>query len=283
MPARIKRNPFSSSFVAALLLLLLLMLLASSLRSESVAGDKNGSDEAAFEQALAGNWREVFCDPCTDDWTEKWFLDGEIATVSNSKDGMRLTAGPQYKNDAHHMVLWTKDRFEGDIKIEYEYTRLDQEKRCVNILYIQATGSGVEPYETDITKWSELRRVPAMKMYFNHMNTYHISYAAYPNVDDASEDYVRARRYMPKKRGLKGTDLAPDYFRTGLFESSVPHRITVIKRGNHLCMRVINPQTTSYFHWHNEKLPPVESGRIGLRHMYTRSARYKNFRISIMN
>ena len=59
---------------------------------------------------------------------------------------MTLTAGPEFKNDAHHMVLWTKDTFQGDLKIEYEYSRIDEATNCVNILYIQATGSGDSPY-----------------------------------------------------------------------------------------------------------------------------------------
>jgi hypothetical protein len=238
-------------------------------------------DRKAFEEADNRAWQEVFFDSCTGDWTEKWFLDGEIAAASSGREGMRLTAGPQFGNNAHHMVLWIKDVFEGDLKIEYEYTRLDFEKRCVNILYVQATGSGQGPYKTDIAEWNELRRIPAMGMYFNHMDTYHISYAAYPNEEDESDDYVRARRYMPEKQGLEGTDLAPDYFRSGLFKPGVPHRFTVIKRINNLMMRVSNDEKTSYFHWHNDKLPPIEAGRIGLRHMFTRSARYKNFRVSV--
>ncbi len=167
------------------------------------------ADKAAFEKVAAGAvWAEVFSDTCTADWKDKWFLDGEVGTVTNSPDGMTLTAGPEFKNDAHHMVLWTKDSFAGDLKIEYDYTRLDEAPNCVTILYIQATGSGQGPYAKDITKWSGLRKVPAMRMYYDHMNTYHISYAANPGTEKA---YVRGRRYMPEKQGLKGTNLKPDY------------------------------------------------------------------------
>jgi len=77
------------------------------------------ADKAAFEKAAAGAaWAEVFSDSCTADWKEKWFLDGEVGTVTNSPEGMTLTAGPEFRNDAHHMVLWTKDSFEGDLKID---------------------------------------------------------------------------------------------------------------------------------------------------------------------
>ena len=242
-----------------------------------ITGIRN--NKAAFEKAAAGtSWVEVSSDGCTRDWKAKWFLDGEVGTVTNSKEGMTLTAGPEFKNDAHHMVLWTKDTFEGDLKIEYEYTRLDEATNCVNILYIQATGSGDSPYAKDIKKWSELRKVPAMKTYYNHMNTYHISYAANPGTKKA---YIRGRRYMPQKQGLKGTELKPDYSTPNLFATGVKHRITVIKQDRHLCMRVENPDQVAYFHMINPDLPVISEGRIGLRHMFTRSARYANFRVSV--
>ena len=154
---------------------------------------------------------------------------------------MDLTAGPEFRNDAHHMVLWTRESFAGDLKIEYDYTRLDNEKQCVTILYIQATGSGEAPCLKDIAQWNALRGVSAMKMYFNHLNTYHISYAAFPNSGDDRTQYFRARRYMPKKTGLRNTDLEPDYYPKGLFESGVEHKITVIKKDRDLFMRVENP------------------------------------------
>tara|TARA_B100000497_G_scaffold80596_1_gene89899 strand:- start:51 stop:860 length:810 start_codon:yes stop_codon:yes gene_type:complete len=236
-------------------------------------------DQAAFEQANHSNWQTAFTDDCTGDWTEQWFLDGEVGTVTNGLDGMELTAGPEFKNDAHHMVLWTNDVFAGDVKIEYDYTRLDEETNCVNILYIQASGSGEAPYVEDITEWNELRKVPAMRMYFDHMQTYHISYAAFPNDEDATS-YIRARRYMPNATGLKGSDLEPDYYPEGLFGTGVPHKITVIKKARDLYMKVENAEQTLYCHMANPDLPAITEGRIGLRHMFTRSSRYKNIRIS---
>ncbi len=231
--------------------------------------------KTAFATAESAEWEQVFFDPCTEDWTERWTLDGKVGTVTTGEEGMTLTAGPEFRNDAHHMVLWTKDSYEGDVRIEYDYTRMDSENRCVNILYIQATGSGKGPYKKDIAAWAGLREVPAMKMYFNHMNAYHISVAAFP------QDYIRARRYMPEKRGLKGTDLAPDYFRLGFFKTGVPHHITVIKTGNRIVMHVKDPEKEAYLQWQNTRLPPIEEGRIGLRNMFTRSARYRNLSIAV--
>ena len=237
-------------------------------------------EKSRFDMAAAADWREVFSDDGTGDWKEQWFLDGEIGSVESSPRGMTLTGGPRFKNDAHHMVLWTKKSFEGDLKIEYDYTRLDFETRCVTILYIQATGSGKGPYAKDITEWNELRKVPSMKRYFDHMNSFHISYAAFPNDEDTTQ-YIRGRRYMPETgNAMKGTALKPDYYPEGFFEPGVPHHMTVIKRGKHILMRIENDRQVYYCDMSNADLPPVTEGRIGLRHMYTRSARYKNFRIS---
>ena len=244
-------------------------LLCSNLQAE---------EKAAFEKvAEEVLWKEVFTDPCTEDWKAKWFLDGEIGTVKNSPKGMTLTAGPEFKNDAHHMVLWTKESFEGDLRVEYDYTRLDEALNCVTILYIQATGSSKGPYANDISKWSELRKVPAMKTYYNHMHAYHISYAAHPGTKKA---YIRGRRYMPERQGLKGTELKPDYSAKDLFATGVKHHITVIKKDRDLHMRIKNPDQVVYCHMTNSDLPVITSGRIGLRHMFTRSARYANFTVS---
>jgi hypothetical protein len=236
-------------------------------------------DMAAFETVVAGaKWEEAFSDSCTKDWKAKWFLDGEVGSVTNSPEGMTLAAGPEFKNDAHHMVLWTKDSFEGDLKIEYEYTRLDEATNCVTILYVQATGSGEGPYAKDITKWSGLRKTPAMKMYYDHMHAYHISYAANPGTKKA---YIRGRRYMPERQGLEGTQLKPDYSTPELFATGVKHHITVIKKDRDLSMRVENPDQVVYCHMTNPDLPVITAGRIGLRHMFTRSARYANLRVSV--
>ena len=237
------------------------------------------SEKDAFAKASMAKWQEAFFDPGTGDWKDRWFLDGEVGQVTSGPNGMELTAGPEFRNDAHHIVLWTHESFSGDLKIEYDYTRLDDETRCVNILYIQATGSGNGRYAKDISKWNELRRVPAMQMYFDHMHTYHISYAAFPNNEDTT-GYIRARRYLPEASGLKGTDLEPDYDSKGLFKKGFPHKITVIKKPRELLMRIENAEQTYHCRLTNPDLPPIEEGRIGLRHMFTRSSRYRNFRVS---
>lgn len=238
---------------------------------------------ALFRQIESAAWEEVFVDTCTNRWEDRWFLDGLKGRVETGPDGMVLSAGPVQGDDAGHVVLWTKEIFEGDVRIDYEYTKLDDTIHNVNILYVLASGSGEGVFDQDIAKWSRLREIPSMRLYFNHMNAYHISYAAYDqDNEDPVDDYIRSRRYLPETgRGLQGTDLKPDYLQTGLFETGVPHRITAIKSGDDLFMYVRNEDQDLLCHWKTDAFPPVTPGRIGLRHMYTRSARYRDFRVSV--
>lgn len=234
-----------------------------------------------FVQLSNLDWKEVFNDPCTEDWTTRWTLDGLKATVTNSEQGMDFTAGPDRKDDASHAVLWTRKSFAGDIRLDYEYVKLDPVIEAVTILYIQATGSGAGGYDKDIAKWADQREVPAMAQYFNHMHLYHISCAAF-DIDnhDPENDYIRARRYMPESPdGLENTHFTPEYYKTGLFKPGVPHTITVIKKGNELFMHIRNKQKEQLCRWSTSAFPPILEGRIGLRHMWTRAARYRNFRI----
>jgi hypothetical protein len=239
-----------------------------------------GPDDARFKQLLKSEWSLAFEDPCTQDWKKQWTLDGRKATITHDREGMTFQAGPTWKDDACHAVLWTKNSFKDDIKIEYEYTRTDKADRAVTILYVQATGSGRGPYTEDISRWANLREIPSMRTYWENMNTYHISYAAFgASKDDPESDYIRARRYLPGPNArLRGTELKPDYFEPGLFDTGVPHRIVVIKVGDELYMQIRNSERIVLCHWKNTS-SPITEGRIGLRHMYTRAARYRDFRV----
>ncbi|KKL53826.1 hypothetical protein LCGC14_2271540, partial [marine sediment metagenome] len=233
----------------------------------------NSDEEERFDELYKSAGETLFSDNGTGDWSEKWHLDGKIGYVENSKEGMDFHAGPEIKNDAHHAVLWTKETFAGDLLIEYDYTRLDTSDAQVNIIYIEATGSGEGEYTKDIFEWNKLREVPSMSTYFNNMNTLHISYAAL----DIEEDYVRARRYRPDLgTRLKGTDLGATYG-TGFFKTGVKHHIIIVKKGFDLYMKVSNDEQSELYKWNYADHPEVREGRIALRHMYSRSSRYKNF------
>jgi hypothetical protein len=47
-----------------------------------------------------------------------------------------------------------------------------------------------------------------------------------------------------------------------------------------LRLKVSNPEQTKCFHWKNTTAPGIEHGRIGLRHMWGRSACYRDISIS---
>lgn len=244
------------------------------------------NDQQLFDKLNAlEQWHNVMHDSGTKDWNEHWFVDGTKNTLSNSARGMTFTTGSVEMDPAHHGVLWTKQSFAGDIKIEYDYTRLDTEHKWVNILYIQATGVGTKPYLEDISRWSALRAIPKMKTYFNHMNLLHISYAAFGAKDvGVDADYVRARRYPLSPGGtfFSDTKVAGDYHATGLFVPNEKYHVTVIKKGHHLLMEFKNEQRSRLFSWDTSQYPLVSHGRIGLRQMWRKSVIYKDFKVSIL-
>lgn len=248
-----------------------------------------------FQRAFSSDWTSVMYDSCTGNWNDKWFLDGQRAQVKNSDKGMFFSGGPTSGDSSCHAVLWTKEIFSGDIKIEYEYTRMDcADDGGVNILYFLASGIGEGQYVSDISEWSDRREIPVMSAYLRYMKLLHISYAAFGSDAPEGKDYVRARHYPVKEGGNKNR-FSPTFFDTGLFKPGATYRITVIKKDNDLYFNVefladgavyfFNPKTdrkSKLFHWNIENAPKVLEGRIGLRHMATRASRYKNFRVSVL-
>tara|TARA_R110002111_G_scaffold53434_7_gene92838 strand:- start:1640 stop:2395 length:756 start_codon:yes stop_codon:yes gene_type:complete len=242
----------------------------------------NGSISELEELNNSKNWKKTFKDCGNGNWEDKWFLDGEMATITNSKKGMHFRAGPEDKNDVHHAVLWTKDSFEGNLKMEFDYTKKDTVHKNVTILYIQATGNGKIPFEKDITKWNHLRKIPSMRTYFNNMNALHISYAAF---DPDGNEYVRARRYpTTEELAFKDIVVEPSYDNLkDLFKKDVTYHITVIKTKEKLFFKVEGDNREETFFWDLSQKEPIIEGRIGLRHMYARSAQYKNFKVYSRN
>lgn len=239
---------------------------------------------SSFKKVMKKDKELVFADDCTKKWQENWMLDGTKGKVENTPNGMHFLAGPEFGNDTSHAVLWTKESFQNNLVIEYDYTRTDSTIRCVNILYFLATGKNVDGYNKDISTWNEKRTVPHMYTYFNNMNTYHISYAAFGvKNDNETEDYIRMRRYMPlKNNGLKSTDIEGDHLNTGLFNTGETFRITVVKYDSTVWMNIQSKTNKAHkllCEWDTSKYPDLTEGRIGLRHMYTRGAIYKDFKV----
>jgi hypothetical protein len=237
--------------------------------------------DTRFDALQKIEWMQVFEDSGREDWRIKWFLDGDRAKVENSCEGMTIHAGTTVGSDADHVVLWTKDVFEGKkLKIEYNFTRIDTSSaNTVNIIFIMAQGGGGK--SQDIAEWAHERREPAMSIYFNNMDTYHISYAV-SGTEPASESgrYIRGRRYMPSAGGgLRGTELLPEYMNVPLFEPGVTCQMTLIKAECELFMLVKGNDKEMLFYFNASEFPAIEKGRIGLRQMFTRISRYSDIKI----
>ncbi len=233
-----------------------------------------------FDALMAASGPVEWTSPVGEQWREGWFLDGRVGRVEPTAEGFELWAGPTPRDNAHHVVLWTQREFSGDLRLDFDYVRLDDATDDVNILYLFARGSGTAPYVEDLSAWRELRAEPRMAWYFSHVATYHISFAAFGDADHPGVDYIRARRYLPEtKVYLNGTDFAPDNFDTGLFKPGVRYHFTVIRAGTDLFMRVTGPDHERLFHWDTSRLPRLETGRIGLRHMAGRAARYEHIEV----
>ncbi|WP_222861344.1 DUF1961 family protein [Seonamhaeicola marinus] len=220
-------------------------------------------------------WQLKFSDNCTEDWETKWFLDGLRAQVVNTQKGMLFSAGDVEHDHSCHAVLWTKPSFSGDVKIEYDYTKIDTRVSQVNIVYIQA--QGIHEGKKDIFTWKDERDIPYMRTYFDNMKCLHISYAAFGN----DGEYIRARQY-PRLEGTDfntTTEIPPASFNTGLFIPGKKYKITIIKTKTKLFFRVKGDSKEKVFSWDLDEQNQVKNGRIGLRHMFTRSSLYSNFKV----
>jgi hypothetical protein len=260
------------------------LILLLSTGSFTMAQTNTEEYRPAYEKALAGAWETKFTASGEEEWSSQWFIDGYKASLKPTDEGLYYASGPIAGENASHSVLWTKDTFEGDLKIEFDYTRLDTVDQYVNILYLYATGSGPAPYVEDIATWSGLRKIPYMRSYFDHMNLLHISFAAFDNSPDTGPEsgYIRARRYPRSlfEGSFQKMELQPDYSAIGLFEPGILHHVTVIRRGNDLFMNVQNSEESRLFYWDLSQIPALNEGRVGLRHMWQRAALYRNFTIS---
>ena len=74
--------------------------------------------------------------------------------------------------------------------------------------------------------------------------------------------------------GIKGEE------RTRFWKLNAAPWETVIKKGTALFMLIENAEKSYLCHWVNTELPDITEGPVGLRHMFTRSARYRDFRVS---
>lgn len=232
--------------------------------------------------ARTDSWHAVFDSTTSQNWSDDWFVEGERAVVEPVPGGFVFSAGDELNDPASHAVLWSKASYSGDIKVEYDYTRLDTmtDVTSVNILYLLATGLGEPDTPSNIFLSRSHRRVSWMKAYFLGMNLLHISYAA--TGPDRSH-YVSARRYPARsKRSFdQDTQIQPVYENVDLFKPGSAYHITATKQASTLSLMVEDGDTGTEFSWDTSTFAPVTHGRVGLRHMWGRSSRYQNFKIFV--
>jgi hypothetical protein len=245
------------------------LIIVLALQSCNASADKHDS-----------SWELVFSDAGVGKWQEHWFVEGLKATVLYDEGGIVFSSGPVPMQQASHAVLWTKQSFEGDVRIEYDYTRLDSmiAYSAVNILYIQATGLGTDQSPTDIFLSTKQREVPSMHAYFLNMNALHISYST---TGPKRANYVAARRYPSEdqEQFMESTLIQPIYENVDLFLPGETYHITASKEGSLLSFTAERDGTVHSFEWDTSGFPAVTAGRIGLRHMWSRSSRYQNIRV----
>lgn len=234
--------------------------------------------------------RVLFEDPMTENWQANWFLDGKNATLEHRDRGLAFmtTASKVDKRvdraafDARHAVLWTRQEFEGDIRISYTYTKLPG---CSwqKLIYVQARGIGKDPYVEDIYAWRDLRDVAVMSQYFNHMNLIALSL----------RDQIRCKRY-PWADVEREVPLESE-FRPRAANKGLPigrdFHVLVEKRKKSITLRIKDIGTGEYAVDHtwnlsdenvmrNREARFVEKGRIGIRLMGGFKLLMRNFKVT---
>ena len=231
----------------------------------------------------------LFEDAMNANWQEHWFLDGKKAVVEHRDGGLYFSAGTVTKRQdrnayhAHHAVLWTKQEFQGDIRISVDCKKVDASNYGNVLIYVQAQGIGQSPYVKDIHAWRQLREIPAMSNYFNYMNLLSISL----------RNELRCKLYPwnDMETGAKFAPLIEPMADWPGMERNTWYRIEVDKRLRSLTFRLYDGQTRDLLTdvtWdigQKQKQRPgftdyIHKGRIGLRHMSTKQCVYRNFKVS---
>ena len=222
-------------------------------------------------------------------WQDNWFLDGQNAVLEHRDGGLNFitTASKVDKRvdrapfDAQHAVLWTRQEFEGDIRISYTYTMLPG---CSwqKLIYVQARGIGSGPYVEDIYAWRNRREVARMDKYFNYMNLIGLSLRdpircrRYP-WSDVDQDLELASEILPRGEN-KGMEIGRDL------------QVVVEKRKASLLLRITDAEAGGHVVEHTwdltdqkvlegRELKFVEKGRIGLRLMGGHKINFRDFKV----
>jgi hypothetical protein len=262
------------------------LMLAGLLASCNTVTSMTSADS---DQQAAGD-QVLFQDSMAENWQENWFLDGEKATLEHRDGGLAyLTEYTVNKNvdregfDSQHAVLWTREEFEGDIRITYTYTVLPGSS-WQKLIYVQAQGVGQGPYVEHIYAWRDEREIAVMSAYFNYMDLIGLSL----------RDQIRCKRYP--WNDMEGNSLETE-FMPRAEHSGLP-------QGRELDVRVDKTKTSIALHiqdtetgqvvvdhtWdltdekvlENRDPKYVEAGRIGLRLMGGHKIHFRDFNVELL-
>ena len=231
----------------------------------------------------------LFEDRMAEDWQDNWFLDGQNAVVEHRDGGLAFVTEASGVDkrvdraafDAQHAVLWTRQEFEGDIRISYTYTKLPG---CSwqKLIYVQARGIGEAPYVEDIYAWRGLREVASMSKYFTYMDLIALSL----------RDEIRCKRYpwSDVKRNVElESEFLPRADKKGMEIGQELH-VVVEKRKDSITLRITDVPTGEVAVDHAWDLTDervladreprfVEKGRIGIRQMGGHKILMRDFKV----
>lgn len=199
-------------------------------------------------------------------WQDDWIKDGTNGRAQYTNDGLEFdtTSG---EGDEYSSILWSKPKFEGSVKFEYEFKRVDTNTDSgVSIVLLYGHGTG-GVYPDDISTWN---RPVSDRDFHRTMNNITISYAT-------NDKQVRTR--INTGRNL----VEPVYKNVPYFQPGVWHKIMVTQEGLNLSMEVENLATNQKdtYSWN---LPRTyDHGRVGLRQMYMHKNVYRNIKVSGLN
>jgi hypothetical protein len=207
------------------------------------------------------NWKLVHENATGAGWQDLWSQDGP-STLEPQEGGLLF-----HSDKDQHDVIWLKPPVEGDVRIEYDFLPYESPGGTA-ILFIQATGEERGIYVRDILEWSDVRSGGDYDLYKSHMNYVSVSYTN-------PQDEVRFRQSL-------GFYLLERYEDADeVFERDAEHHICATKVGRRVSFEVTNKDSgeTRTCEAEMRPEPAVTEGRIGLRLMNGRKARFSNFNV----
>ncbi len=227
-------------------------------------------------------WIPALVDGGTDRWADRWLLSGDPdrgITVTNGPEGMTLRAGDGTDPRKDHAVLWTRAIFSGDVRIEYDYVVLDRyptpigEGGYCSAVLIHSRVASSAPLPADIGNWSSEQRNsdtsgPALNAVIDGLQ---LNYA-----------FVGDPRGNPfRLRSNPGYRLVGESAGVPVFEVGTEYHLVIEKVATTVSIAANPPTGLSVSHsFASPEIGQHLYGRIGLRNMNHREARYRNIRIS---